>query len=55
MDLITQNGLIDDYSGIRISKSGRCFRFANATVWNLVAEDGKPCGQAAMLNRRRFL
>lgn len=44
---VTANGFIDDYSGIRISKTGRRFRIARATVWNLLDRDGKPCGQAA--------
>src|SRR6185503_4048167 len=41
---VTAHGFIDDYSGIRISKTGRRFRIAQATVWNLVTEDGAPCG-----------
>jgi hypothetical protein len=45
---VTVRGFIDDYSGVRISKTGRRFRIAQATVWNLVSPDGKPCGQAAM-------
>jgi hypothetical protein len=52
---VTQHGFIDDYSGVRISKTGRRFRIAQATVWNLVAEDGQPCGQAAMFARWEFL
>lgn len=44
---VTAHGFIDDYSGVRISKSGRRFRIARATVWNLVNEQGLPCGQAA--------
>jgi len=52
---VTQHGFIDDYSGVRISKSGRRFRIARATVWNLVTEDGKPCGQAAMFDRWEFV
>jgi hypothetical protein len=52
---VTQRGFIDDYSGVRISKTGRRFRIAQATVWNLVTEDGRPCGQAAMFARWEFL
>ena len=47
LDAVTRRGFIDDYSGVRISKSGRRFRIAQATVWNLVSPDGKNCGQAA--------
>ena len=52
---VTALGFIDDYSGIRISKSGRRFRIAQATVWNLLSETGQPCGQAAMFARWEFL
>ena len=52
---VTAHGFIDDYSGIRISKTGRRFRIAQATVWNLVTEDGRPCGQAATFDRWEFL
>jgi MEKHLA domain len=44
---VSAHGFIDDYSGVRISKSGRRFRIARATVWNLITEAGEPCGQAA--------
>jgi hypothetical protein len=44
---VTRHGFIDDYSGVRISKSGRRFRISEATVWNLVNEAGARCGQAA--------
>jgi hypothetical protein len=52
---VTAHGFIDDYSGVRISKSGRRFRIARATVWNLVTERGEPCGQAAMFSEWAFL
>ncbi len=48
---VTANGFIDDYSGIRISKTGRRFRIAQATVWNLLDERGAYAGQAAMFAR----
>ena len=52
---VTQHGFIDDYSGIRISQTGRRFRIAQATVWNLISETGRPCGQAASFSRWEFL
>lgn len=52
---VTACGFIDDYSGVRISKSGRRFRIARATVWNLLTDNGEPCGQAAMFDRWEFL
>ena len=52
---VTANGFIDDYSGIRISKTGRRFRIAQATVWNLLDERGIYAGQAAMFSRWTML
>jgi len=52
---VTTHGFIDDYSGVRISKSGRRFRILRATVWNLIKEGGEPCGQAATFDRWEFL
>ena len=52
---VTEHGFIDDYSGVRISKSGRRFRIARATVWNLLTEAGQPCGQAAMFREWELL
>jgi len=53
--MVTANGFIDDYSGIRISKTGRRFRIAQATVWNLLDEQGIYAGQAAMFSHWEFL
>jgi len=53
--IVTQRGFIDNYSGVRISKSGRRFRIHNAIVWNLVSAKGEPCGQAAMFERWEFI
>jgi hypothetical protein len=52
---VTASGFIDDYSGVRISKTGRRFKIARATVWNLLTEDGRPGGQAAMFSEWQFL
>ena len=52
---VTARGFIEDYSGIRIAKTGRRFRIAQATVWNLLGERSQPCGQAAMFLHWEFL
>lgn len=52
---VTARGFIDDYSGVRISKSGRRFRIAQAAVWNLLDERGVYAGQAAMFSHWEFL
>lgn len=43
-------GYIDDYSGIRVSKSGRRFRIERATVWNVIDSNETRIGQAATFN-----
>lgn len=47
LDRVSQDGFIDDYSGLRISATGRRFRIERAIVWNLVGTDGIRRGQAA--------
>jgi hypothetical protein len=55
LEVVTKRGFIDDYSGVRISKSGRRFRISRATVWNLISENGEPCGQAAMFDKWEYI
>jgi len=52
---VTRDGFIDNYSGVRISKSGRRFRIDHAIVWNLRTEAGEAAGQAAMFDQWEFL
>lgn len=52
---VREKGFIDDYSGIRISSSGRRFRIQKATVWNLVDKSGLYLGQAATFLNWEFL
>lgn len=47
---VGDHGYIDDYSGIRISSTGKRFMIRNATVWNLLDESGQAYGQAALLH-----
>jgi hypothetical protein len=42
-----QDAFIDDYSGVRVSSTGRRFLIERATVWNLVDARGAYRGQAA--------
>jgi hypothetical protein len=52
---VSRRGFINDYSGIRISTTGRRFRIRNATVWNLVDAHGAPAGQAVMFRDWEYL
>jgi hypothetical protein len=45
---VTNDGFIDDYSGVRISSTGLRFRIEDATVWNVVNGKNMYCGQAAV-------
>jgi hypothetical protein len=47
LERVAAQGFIDDYTGVRIAKSGRRFRIQRATVWNLVDPSGRRVGQAA--------
>jgi hypothetical protein len=44
---VSAQGYIDDYAGVRVSRTGRRFRIEGATVWNLVDSEGRHRGQAA--------
>jgi hypothetical protein len=47
MDRTTRDGHATGYSGIRISRTGKRFRIADAIVWNLLDSTGQRIGQAA--------
>jgi hypothetical protein len=49
---VSSNGFINNYTGIRISSSGKRFFIENAVVWNLT-DNGENCGQAAMFSTWR--
>ncbi|MDX2226045.1 MAG: MEKHLA domain-containing protein [Verrucomicrobiae bacterium] len=51
LEEVRTNGFIENYEGIRISKSGRRFRIEQATVWNLLDDAGHYAGQAAMFEK----
>ena len=51
----TLSGYIDDYHGIRITRSGRRFRIEGATVWNLLDEAEAYAGQAATFDKYEML
>jgi len=47
LDEVGEHGFIENYSGIRISRSGRRFRIKAATVFNLLDTEGVYVGQCA--------
>ncbi|CAM4209023.1 MEKHLA domain-containing protein [Paenibacillus alkaliterrae] len=54
-EAVTANGFVDNYTGIRISSTGRRFYIVNAIVWNLIDEEGAYRGQAAAFSEYRFI
>lgn len=55
LDLVTKQGYIDNYSGIRITSTGKRFMITAATVWNLIDDQGQYHGQAAIFDMWSFL
>ncbi len=55
LNKVSQNGFINDYSGIRIASTGKRFLINRALVWNLVNDQGRYCGQAAMFKSWKYL
>jgi len=52
---VTKYGYIANYSGVRISGTGRRFVIDQAVVWNVVDSNAKHHGQAAMFSKWRYL
>lgn len=50
---VAKQGFVDDYTGIRVSSTGKRFYILNATVWNLEDENGTIRGQAATFSAYR--
>ncbi|MGJ8671800.1 MEKHLA domain-containing protein [Rubritalea sp.] len=55
LDQVTTYGFIDNYSGIRISSSGKKFLIKDAVVWNLIDSSGGYHGQAAVFEDWSYL
>lgn len=55
MQQVTTEGYIDNYSGIRISSSGKRFLIEEATIWNIIDDNSVYHGQAAMFRKWTYL
>lgn len=52
---VNRKGYIDDYQGIRLTKTSQRFLIKNALVWNLTDSKGSYAGQAARFEEWQFL
>ena len=52
---VAEHGFIEDYRGVRVSKSGRRFFIERATVWTVQDAAGNPAGQAALFSHWEYL
>ena len=52
---VAADGYIDDYTGVRVSSTGRRFLIVDALVWDLRDQDGVRVGQAALIDTTRDL
>ena len=55
MAQVSAEGFMTGYRGVRISKTGKRFEIANATVWNVIDAAGVYQGQAACFSEWTFL
>ena len=51
LDKAASDGLITNYSGVRMSSTGKKFRVENATVWTMTNGDGVKTGQAVRFEK----
>lgn len=52
---VKNKGYIDDYQGIRITKTGKRFSIQDTEVWNLFDDENRYRGQAACIRQWQFL
>jgi hypothetical protein len=50
-----KNGYVENYNGIRISRTGKRFWIKDAIIWNLVDEHQIYKGQAALFSKWEFI
>lgn len=55
LDQVRTQGFSDNYAGIRVSFTGKLFKINQATVWNILDEQGNRCGQAAAFQNWNYL
>ncbi|MDB5651896.1 MAG: hypothetical protein JWL62_3416 [Hyphomicrobiales bacterium] len=51
LETAARQGYIDDYSGVRISATGRRFYIKDVVLWNVSDDSGRMLGQAATFDK----
>jgi MEKHLA domain len=51
----TTKGFINNYSGVRISSTGKRFFIENCVLWNLLDDNNQKCGQAALFFKWKYV
>lgn len=51
----TTKGFVNNYSGVRISSTGKRFKMEEGIVWNILDENNQRCGQAAVCSKCQFI
>ena len=51
LDRAAERGVIENYSGVRVSSTGKKFRIQDATVWTISDGAGRKIGQAVRFDR----
>lgn len=55
LEQVKTQGYISDYSGIRISSTGRRFQVDKIVIWNIHKPDGTAIGQGAMFSAWKYV
>jgi hypothetical protein len=53
--VVSQQGYVADYEGVRVSQTGQRFLIQQVTIWKVLDAQGQPCGQAATFDRWQLL
>nr|WP_102349206.1 MEKHLA domain-containing protein [Bacillus sp. Marseille-P3661] len=52
---VTANGFVNNYTGIRISSTGKRFYIKQAIVWNIIDDNNNYYGQAATFSEYEYI
>ncbi len=55
LEAVKHRGFVENYRGIRISRTGKRFEIQNTVIWTVLNLQGQPLGQAATFNQWKYL